>query len=41
VTLEGLEWNTFEKLVIKWNAAFKDLLEDEKTTDFIGVSCRK
>lgn len=30
VTLERLEWNTIENLVLKWNQAFGDLqLDDE------------
>jgi hypothetical protein len=34
VTLEGLEWNTFENMVIKWNNVFNYIALDETTTKY-------
>lgn len=28
VSLEGLEWNTIENMVIKWNQVFKDFIDN-------------
>ena len=34
VTLEGLEWNTIEDIVIKWNQVFRDFCEEEESQKY-------
>jgi hypothetical protein len=38
VTLEGLEWNTFENIVIKWSKVFNDIALADEPQDFAYIT---
>jgi hypothetical protein len=38
VTLEGLEWNTLENIVIKWNRVFNDIAVSDEVEDCAYIS---
>ncbi|MFT5849815.1 MAG: hypothetical protein ACI9H6_000637 [Patiriisocius sp.] len=41
VSIEGLEWNTIEDMVIKWNQVFRDFCLDEESGEYSYITQSK